>query len=305
MSGPGARQAVRQAPVMGGPAPVRTVRSRLVLLLPAFVGVVVLLIPLAALLVRADWPHLWRDWTTPGVLPAVRLSLTTTTTTTVVCLLLGTPLAWFLARSEHLATRWLRALVTVPLVLPPVVGGVALLMAYGRRGVVAMPLSSFWGWLAELAGGSGTTLGSALLSFASYTVPFTTPAVVLAEVFVSMPFYVLALEGAMRGADPRADAIAATLGASPWRTFTAVVLPSVASGIASAAALAWARALGEFGATITFAGSFPGTTRTAPLAIYAALDQNTDSAISLSLLMLAISVLVLGLLRGRWLGSAR
>jgi molybdate transport system permease protein len=164
-------------------------------------------------------------------------------------------------------------------VLPPVVGGVALLAAYGRTGVLGGPLDD---WL-------GVTL------------PFTTVAVVLAEVFVAMPFYVISVEGAMRGLDRRYDGIAATLGASPLRTFLTVVVPMVGPGIAAGAALAWARALGEFGATITFAGNFPGRTQTVPLAVFTALEQDPDAAVALSVLMLAVCVLVLAVLRRRWL----
>jgi molybdate transport system permease protein len=254
-------------------------RGRTALLAPAWIAVVLLTLPLAALLVRADWAGIPAHLSAPEVWPAIRLSLLTTTSTLVLCCVLGTPLAWLLARSTHRLTSWLRALVTVPLVLPPVVGGVALLMAYGREGVVGRPL----------------------LSALGVTLPFTPVAVVLAEVFVALPFYVIAVEGAMRGLDPRYDGIAATLGASPWRTFRTVVVPMVAPGIASGAALAWARALGEFGATITFAGNFPGRTQTAPLAIYVALEQDPQAAVALSLVMLLVSVVVLGTLRGRWL----
>jgi molybdate transport system permease protein len=140
-----------------------------------------------------------------------------------------------------------------------------------------------------------------LFDVAGWSIPFTTVAVVFAEVFVALPFYVLAVEGSMRGLDPRYDGLAATLGASPWRTFRTVVVPMVGPGIASGAALAWARALGEFGATITFAGSFPGRTQTAPLAVYYLLESDPQAAISLSLVMLLISVAILGGLRGRWL----
>jgi len=249
------------------------------LVIPAWVAVGVLLVPLVALLLKADWPGVPTHLANPAVVPALRLSFLTTTSTLAICVLIGTPLAWLLARSTHPAVSWLRALVTVPLVLPPVVGGVALLMAYGREGVVGRVLFDHFG----------------------VSIPFTTVAVVLAEVFVALPFYVLAVEGAMHGLDPRYDGLAATLGASPWRTFRTVVVPMVAPGIASGAALAWARALGEFGATITFAGSFRGRTQTAPLAVYAALETDPQAAIALSLVMLLISVLVLGSLRGRWL----
>jgi len=254
-------------------------RARAGLLIPAWVAIAVLLVPLAALLLKADWTGMPAQLAKPAVVPALRLSLLTTSSTLVTCMVLGTPLAWLLARSTHRATPWLRALVTVPLVLPPVVGGVALLMAYGREGVV----------------------GTRLLDLAGWSIPFTPVAVVFAEVFVALPFYVLAVEGSMRGLDPRYDAMAATLGASPWRTFRTVVIPMVAPGVASGAALAWARALGEFGATITFAGNFPGRTQTAPLAVYVALESDPQAAIALSLVMLLTSVVILGALRGRWL----
>ena len=260
---------------------MRNVRwARAGLVIPAWVAIAFLLVPLAALLVKVDWARVPAHLASPIVIPALRLSLLTTTTTLVICMLIGTPLAWMLARSTHRATPWLRALVTVPLVLPPVVGGVALLMAYGREGVVGAVLFHVGGW----------------------SIPFTTVAVVFAEVFVALPFYVLAVEGSMRGLDPRFDGLAATLGASPWRTFRTVVVPMVAPGIASGGALAWARALGEFGATITFAGSFPGRTQTAPLAVYFLLESgDPQGAIALSLVMLLISVVILGALRGRWL----
>ncbi|MEP7035075.1 MAG: ABC transporter permease [Dermatophilaceae bacterium] len=260
---------------------MRRVRwARAGLVIPAWVAVAFLVVPLVALLAKVDWAGLPAHLSNPIVIPALRLSLQTTSSSLVICMLLGTPLAWLLARSTHRATPWLRALVTVPLVLPPVVGGVALLMAYGREGVIGKVLSDVTGW----------------------SIPFTTVAVVFAEVFVALPFYVLAVEGSMRGLDPRFDGLAATLGASPWRTFRTVVVPMVAPGIASGAALAWARALGEFGATITFAGSFSGRTQTAPLAVYFLLEGgDIQAVIALSTVMLLISVVILGFLRGQWL----
>jgi molybdate transport system permease protein len=253
--------------------------GRLPLLVPAWLAVLVLVLPLLALLVQVDWPGLAGHLAAPVVWQALRLSAVTTGVTLALVLVLGTPLAWLLARSESRFVPWLRALVTVPLVLPPVVGGVALLMAYGRNGVLGGPLSDWLG----------------------VTIPFTTVAVVLAEVFVALPFYVIAVEGSMRGLDRGYDRIAATLGASPWRTFVRVVVPMVAPGVAAGAALAWARALGEFGATITFAGSFPGRTQTAPLAVYAALEQDPQAAVALSAVMLLVCVVVLATLRSRWL----
>lgn len=257
----------------------RSLPGRLPLAVPAAVGVGFIVLPLLALLVRTDWPGLGTHLAAPVVGQSLRLSALTTTVTMVFVWLAGTPLAWLLARSDHPVTSWARALITVPLVLPPVVGGVALLLTWGRRGVLG-------GWLDETFG---------------VTVPFTTVAVIMAEIFVALPFYVIAVEGAMRGLDRRFDEIAATLGAGPVRTFLRVAVPMALPGVAAGSALAWARALGEFGATITFAGNFPGRTQTAPLGVYSALESDPQAAIALSLVMLLVSVLVLGLLRSRWL----
>jgi molybdate transport system permease protein len=249
-----------------------------VLGLPALLALGLLVLPLAALLLRADWSRVPSDLATPTVMPALRLSLTTTTSTAVLCLLLGTPLARFLARSDHAVTRWVRALVTVPLVLPPVVGGVALLMTWGRNGLLGQHLSAL-----------------------GIQIPFTTVAVVLAETFVALPYYVLAVEGAMRGLDPRLESVARTLGATDLRYLRTVAIPLVLPGIASGLALAWARALGEFGATITFAGNFPGRTQTLPLLVYVELERDPAVATSISIMLLGVSVVVLASLRGRWL----
>jgi len=248
---------------------------------PAAIGLAFLVLPLAGLLIRAPWTTLPHRLTEPGVLAALRLSLLTATLATAVCLLAGVPLAWILARTTFPGRRLVRALVTVPLVLPPVVGGVALLLVFGRRGLLG-------GWL-------DSTFG--------VTLPFTTTGVVLAEAFVAMPFLVISVEGALRAADARYEEAAATLGASRWTAFRRVTLPLIAPGVAAGAVLCWARALGEFGATITFAGNFPGRTQTMPLAVYLALEQDLDAAIVLSLVLLAVSVLILAGLRDRWLGA--
>ncbi|MEU8611658.1 ABC transporter permease [Actinoplanes sp. NPDC048791] len=256
-------------------------RAPLALAIPAIIGLAFLVLPLAGLLIRAPWTTLPQRLTEPGVLAALRLSLLTATLATVVCLLLGVPLAWLLARARFPGRRLVRALVTVPLVLPPVVGGVALLLVFGRRGLVG-------GWL-------DATFG--------FSLPFTTAGVVVAEAFVAMPFLVISVEGALRGADPRFEAAAATLGASRWTAFRRVTLPLIGPGVAAGAVLCWARALGEFGATITFAGNFPGRTQTMPLAVYLALEQDLDAAIVLSLVLLVVSVVILAGLRDRWLGA--
>jgi molybdate transport system permease protein len=252
------------------------------LLVPATIGIVFLVLPLLGLLIRAPWSDLLAQLTAPGVGTALRLSLLSATLATGISIVLGVPLAWVLARTQLPGRSVLRALVTVPLVLPPVVGGVALFLVLGRKGVIG-------GWLYQTTG---------------FTVPFTTFAVVLAETFVAMPFLVISVEGALRAADARFEDAAATLGADRWTTFRRVTLPLVTPGVAAGAVLCWARALGEFGATITFAGNFPGTTQTMPLAVYLALQTNPEAAIALSLVLLVVSLATLLLLRDRWLGRA-
>jgi len=238
-----------------------------------------LVLPLLALVLRAPWRTLPAELASPEVGQALRLSLLTASMATVICLVLGVPLAWVLARATFPGRRIVRALVTVPLVLPPVVGGVALLLLLGRRGLVGQYLDAWFG----------------------VTLPFTTPAVVIAEAFVAMPFLVIAVEGALRSADRRYEDAAATLGASRWLTLRRVTLPLVAPGVTAGAVLCFARALGEFGATITFAGSFPGVTRTMPIQVYLALESDPPAAIALSLVLLLVSVVVLASLRDRWI----
>ena len=251
------------------------------LLIPALVGLAFLVLPLIGLVVRAPWSRLGTLLADPSVLTALRLSLLTATLATAICVLVGVPLAWLLAQPGLPGRALLRALVTVPLVLPPVVGGVALLLVLGRRGLVGQ-------WLDEAFGVS---------------LPFTPAAVVIAEAFVALPFLVLSVEGALRAADRRYEEAAATLGAGRWTVFRRVTLPLIGPGVAAGAVLCWARALGEFGATITFAGNFPGRTQTMPLAVYLALEQDLDAAIVLSLVLLVVSVAILAVLRDRWLGA--
>jgi molybdate transport system permease protein len=260
---------------------VRNQRTPWPLGVPALVGALLLVVPLLGLLVRAPWSRLPELLGTSEVLDALVLSLITTTSATAIALVLGVPLAWVLARSTAPGIRLLRSLVTLPLVLPPVVGGVALLLAFGRYGIVGQ-------WLDDAFG---------------VTISFTTTAVVLAETFVSMPFLVVAVEGALRTADVGYDEAAATLGAGRWFVFRRVTLPLIRPSVVAGAVLCWARALGEFGATITFAGSLQGTTRTMPSAVYLALQTDVDSAIALSLVLLLVSVTVLFTLRGRLVGT--
>ncbi len=262
-------------------AAVRAKRRRqpYTLIALAAVGLVFLVLPIVGLLVRAPWRALPHQLATREVTTALRLSLETATVSTVFALLLGVPIAWCLVRLDIPARGLLRALTVLPLVLPPVAGGIALLLAYGRHGVAGQ-------WLFQASG---------------WSLPFTTPGVVVAQTFVAMPFLIVSVEGALRAVDPRYDAAAATLGASKSFTFRHVTLPMLAPGIAAGAVLCWARALGEFGATITFAGSYPGTTQTMPIQVYLALQDNPDGAIALSIVLLVVSVAVLAGLRDRWL----
>lgn len=256
-------------------------RPPLALVLPALAAVALLVVPVVAVLIRAPWTTLPQKLSQGGAATALRLSLETTLIATAVCVIIGVPLSWLLARVDFPGRRIVRALVTLPLVLPPVVGGVALLLAFGRYGVLGRSLD--------------THLGLRLA--------FSTAAVVLAQTFVALPFLVIGVEGAFRSSDSRYDEAAASLGATRWHTFRRVTVPLALPGIVSGAVLCWARALGEFGATVTFAGSLPGVTRTMPSAVYSALQVDVDSAIALSLVLILVSVVILALLRERWLSG--
>ncbi len=252
------------------------------LLAPALVGLLFLLLPLLGLIVRAPWGRLLSILRSGDVTQALWLSLWTSTVATATAFVVGVPLAWVLARSRFPGLRYLRALVTLPLVLPPVVGGVALLLAFGRQGIVGKYLDQWFG----------------------VTIPFSSLAVVMAQTFVAMPFLVITVEGALRTADRGFEEAAATLGASRLGVFRRVTLPLVVPSLVAGGVLCWARALGEFGATITFAGSFPGRTQTMPIQVYYALETDPDAAIALSLVLLVVSVVVLVGLRDRWLRGA-
>ena len=248
----------------------------------AAIGAAFFILPLVGLLLRAPWSEAARSISAPETIDALKLSLIASLSATGVAVVLGVPMAWVYARLEFPGRSLLRALTTLPMVLPPVVGGIALLLAFGRRGI-------FGSWLA-------TTFG--------ITLPFTTAGVVMAETFVAMPFLILTVEAGLRSMDRRYEEAARTLGASRWRVFTRVTLPLIAPSLFAGAVLCWARALGEFGATITFAGNFPGVTQTMPLAVYQLLETNQNASFILSLLLLLVSLLVLVGLRHRWLGSA-
>jgi molybdate transport system permease protein len=244
------------------------------LLVLAAVGAAFVVLPLVGLLQRVPWSDLLDELGTPAVREALKLSLVTSLAATATSLVLGVPLAWVLARVAFPGRSLVRAAVTLPMVLPPVVGGAALLFALGRRGLVGS-------WLEDALG---------------VHLPFTTAGVVVANTFVAMPFLVVSVEGALRGTDERYEEAAATLGASRWAVLT-LVRPSLVAG----ALLCWARALGEFGATITFAGNLPGRTQTMPLAVFLALERDRGAAVVLSLVLVAVSLVVLVGLRDRWL----
>jgi molybdate transport system permease protein len=254
----------------------------LLLLVPAGLAVGFLAVPLLGLLEETAWRHLTEELVTPRVVEALRLSLVCSLGAVGVSVVLGVPLAFVLARVAFPGRNLVRALTTLPMVFPPVVGGVALLLAFGRRGLVGQWLDQWFG----------------------VTLPFTTAGAILAEAFVAMPFLVITTEAGLRAMDRRYEDAAATLGAGRWLTFRRVTLPLIAPSLGAGVALCWARALGEFGATITFAGNLPGVTQTMPLAVYLALETDLQAAIALSLVLLAISLVVLVALRDRWFPSA-
>jgi len=257
-------------------------RPPVAILVLASAALALLAVPVAGLVARAPWSQLGHELGASDVRDAMGLSLLTSLSAAGLALVLGAPLAWVLARVDFRGKAIVRALALLPLVLPPVVGGVALLLALGRNGLVGS-------WLAHV----GVVL------------PFTTAGAIVAELFVALPFAVITVEAGVRGLDERLEEAAATLGAGTWLTLRRVVLPALVPALGAAAALCWARALGEFGATITFAGNLPGRTQTLPLAVYLELQQRPGVAELLSLVLLAVSIAVLFLMRGRWLTSAR
>jgi molybdate transport system permease protein len=249
-----------------------------VVVLLALLGTAVFVIPLLGLLARTPWRDLAAVLTGDVVSDALRLSLVASLGATAISAVLGIPLALVLARVEFPGRSIVRGLVLLPLVIPPVVGGAALLFALGRRGMIGEPLYDATGLV----------------------LPFSTWGVVIATTFVAMPFLVITVEGALRNLDPRYEGAAASLGAGRWSVLRRVTLPMIAPSLAAGLLLTWARALGEFGATITFAGNLQGRTQTMPLAVFVALETDRDTAVALSLVMVAISLTVLVVLRERW-----
>jgi len=261
---------------------VRRERAPIVIVVLAAIGAAFFILPLVGLVVRSPWPDAITELTAPETVEALKLSLVASLSATAIGLLLGVPLAWLYARVQFPGRDLLRAMTTLPMVLPPVVGGIALLLAFGRRGLIGAWLDSTFG----------------------ITLPFTTTGVVMAETFVAMPFLILTVEAGLRSMDRRYEEAARALGANRWRVFTRVTLPLIRPSLFAGAVLCWARALGEFGATITFAGNFPGVTQTTPLAVYLLLETNPEASFILSLVLLLVSLVVLVGLKDRWLGSA-
>ncbi|MEK6225826.1 MAG: ABC transporter permease [Chloroflexota bacterium] len=258
---------------------MRPERPPVLFVVLAAVGVAFFVLPLVGLLYRAPWETALGDLTTPEALTALRLSFVVSLAATALALLLGVPLAWIYARVAFPGRDIVRALTTLPMILPPVVGGVALLFAFGRRGLFGQALDTMFG----------------------IRIPFTTAGAILAATFVAMPFLVLTVEAGLRSMDRRYEDAARSLGAGRWLVFRRVTLPLIAPSVFAGAVLCWARALGEFGATITFAGNLPGTTQTLPLAVYIALETRPEVAIMLSLVLLAISLAILVAMRDRYL----
>ncbi|MEI7592541.1 MAG: ABC transporter permease [Actinomycetes bacterium] len=254
-------------------------RPPLTIILIAGTTICFFALPLIALIQRGSWHSFGSQIATPQAWNALRLSLACSMAAATISVLFGLPLAWMLARIEFPGRSVVRALVLLPLVLPPVVGGVALLAAFSRHGLLGAPMYRWFGM----------------------QLTYTTAGAILAETFVALPFFVITVEAALRLMDTRYEDVAATLGASRWVIFRRVTLPMIAPALVAGTVLAWARALGEFGATLTFAGNIIGKTQTLPLAIYQTLDTDPDTAIALSLVLLAISMVVLIALREQWL----
>lgn len=260
--------------------PKRRIRGHppLFLIVLGVLGLAVFVIPFAGLLARVPWSDLPELLTGDIVLDALRLSLVASIAATALAAVLGVPLAWLMARVEFPGRAIVRGIVTLPLVLPPVVGGAALLFALGRRGLVGEPLYEATGLI----------------------LPFSTWGVVIASTFVAMPFLVITVEGALRNLDRRYEGAASTLGAGKWTVLRRVTLPMIGPSVLAGLVLTWARAFGEFGATITFAGNLQGRTQTMPLAVFVALESDRDTAVAISLVMVAVSLVVLIALRERW-----
>jgi molybdate transport system permease protein len=264
------RVRARRSPGLGTPT---------LIVVPALIGLGFLLLPTLALVVRTPWADIGRIYRDQHIWTALRLSVESSLEATAVSVVFGVPVAWLLARFRAPGMAILRAIVTIPLVLPPVIGGVALFNAFGRSGMLGHPIRAVFG----------------------QDLPFTYTAIVVAQTFVSMPFLIVTVEGAFRIADRGVEEAAATLGASRWRIFAHITMPLVLPSVVAGAVLCWARALGEFGATLLFGGNVAGVTQTLPTAVLTVFGNNPADAPALSLPLMAVALVVLGALRDKWL----
>lgn len=255
-------------------------RPRLVALL-ALVGLAYFAVPFGALVQGAPWSDLGELLGRPVVADALRLSVVTAFAATAISMLVGMPLAWMLARTSFPGRSVARALILLPMILPPVVGGTALVLAFGQRGLLGAPVFASTGFL----------------------LPYSPWGVIAANTFVAMPFLVLTVEAGLRAGDQRYEEAAATLGAGRWTVLRRITVPQLAPSLLAGAVLCWARALGEFGATVTFAGNIVGRTQTLPLAVSLTLESDREAAIALSLVLIALSLAVLVPLRDRWFSA--
>lgn len=249
------------------------------LVVAAAIGALFVALPVLGIVVRMPWSDAAGILGSGSVRTAAWLSVQTSLLAAVTATVLGVPLAWVMSRARGRTVALVRSVVITPMLLPPVVAGIALLTVFGRRGIIGASLLDWWG----------------------VSIPFTRTAVVMAQVFVSLPFLVLAVESAFRQLDVGLEDAARTLGASPWRVFTTVALPGARGAVGAGIALAWARSLGEFGASITFAGSFPGRTQTVPMAVYELVATDYEASLVLSFGMMAVAVAVIAALRDRWM----
>lgn len=262
----------------------RRTSSSLLLRALAVIAILFVIAPLLSVIIRVPWTDFWSTLNTHAVRQSLIISMQTSLIAALLAAVLGVPLSWWLARTSGKISRVIRTICIAPMVLPPVVAGIALLAAFGRRGVVGEQLFNWWG----------------------VSLPFTKTAVIIAQVFVSMPFLILAVEAAFRQADEGLEDAARTFGASPMRIFFSVVVPSVRPALIAGVVLAWARSFGEFGASITFAGSFPGRTQTLPMSIYEIASYDYRKALVVSVFMMFVSVAVLAGMRDSWAtGSTR
>jgi len=264
----------RQQESIGILSRAREAALKAALALLLIIAITFIALPVVALLLRSPLDTTFRSLYDPIVMDALRLSLMTTTVTTVIVVFMGTPIAYVSARFRYFGKELADSLIDLPVIMPPAVAGIALLMAFGRMGVLGRHLDAF-----------------------GVSIAFTTLAVIMAQVFVSSPFYIRQARTSFEDVDLAFENAARTLGASRVYTFFHVILPIAINGLISGAIMAFARSLGEFGATIMFAGNFQGRTQTMPLAIYTAMQGDLDVSICIAIILVAISFVIIVLVK--------